>query len=511
MYAVNMSAVNPLPVFEDDYVEAYEAGMTGDQFGALYDSAYANLTEVNQPTTENLVQDNDYYLPHTLTNEEFVEGMAFLDANNATIFRTDAAMDHEASLETSGILLPTEVVVANAPIYFEANDVSAMNLAANVGTETSDVSAIDFEANDVSAMDLAANVGTETSDVSAIDFEANDVSAMDLAANVGTETSDVSAIDFEANDVSAIDFEANDVSAIDFEANDVSAMDLAANVGTETSDVSMTDAPSDLMDDELIDPETIRALMEFDPRDVQLNQNQGAQVYPDPETPKRNDTQIVYGLPTPGSNSELEEAQAPATASTTTPATPPETTTVNLTECSIESLPGHQTQFSSLAAIRESMRQVDRRHHPEDDKSIPTTAEEKQVLVGKLIVVLKNMEGIRDGEAAIRTFNNRNFTDVDFELTAWEILEAMLTRHQFGASLTPAHAKRKTGRFEDRFLSACNALNCSKSVAKHCLDPEFVKTFVDHPQGALGRVIGNQKINERKGVLLKAGKEAMSK
>ncbi|KAJ5638586.1 hypothetical protein N7528_000976 [Penicillium herquei] len=485
MYSVNMSAARPLPVFDDHFIEAFGAGMTEDEFGALWASTCAGLTEANQPTTENLVQDNDY-VPNPMNNEQFVEEMTSFNPATGLMFKADSALDHEASIETSGILLPTEVVVANAPINFEANDVSM---------KTSAVPAMDFDAIDFDA--IAASMKT------------SDVPAMDLAANVGTETSDVSAMDFEANDVS-------------IDTSDIPAMDLAANVGAETSDVSMTDAPSDLVDDELMSPETIRALMDFDPRDVQLNQNQGAQVYPDPETPKRNDTQIFYGLPTPGSNSEWEEAQAPAIASTTTPPTPPEaetttpptppeTTIVDLTERSIESLPGHQTQFSSLAAILESMRQVDRLHRPEKDKSIPTTAEEKQVLVGKLIVVLKNMEGIHDSETSIRTFNNRKFTDTEFELTAWEILEAMLTRHQFGASLTPAHAKRKTGLFKDRFLSACNALNCSKSVAKHCLDSEFVKTFVDHPQGALDRVRGNQKVNGRKGVLLKVAKEALSK
>ncbi|KAJ5714656.1 uncharacterized protein N7483_011837 [Penicillium malachiteum] len=155
------------------------------------------------------------------------------------------------------------------------------------------------------------------------------------------------------------------------------------------------------------------------------------------------------------------------------------------------------------------MRQIDYKHCPGDDDSIPTTDEEKKVLVGKLIVALKNMEGIKDSEASIRTFNNRNTTELEFELTAWEILEAMITRHELGASLTPAHAKRKTGIFEVRFLAVCHALDCSKSVAKHCLDAEYVKTFVDHPKGALDRVLGNKVVNARKSVLLKAGKEAL--
>ncbi|KAJ6024093.1 hypothetical protein N7540_004890 [Penicillium herquei] len=274
--------------------------------------------------------------------------------------------------------------------------------------------------------------------------------------------------------------------------------------GQDIDMLDLSEVPTALTDNQVME-----ALMNFDPKEVEINQNQ-EQAPRAPQTPNNHgaETQIVFGMPTPPTNPELEEAGAPVTPPN--PPTPPTApTSGNASERTIDSLACQKTQFSSLAEAREAMRQIDHRHNPKEDKSIPTTPEEKQVLVGKLIVALKNMDGIKDGEAAIRTFTNREFTDLDFEVTAWEILEAMITRHQFGASLTPAHAKRKTGLFKDRFVTVCHALDCSKSVAKHCLDVAYVKTFVDHPKGALDRVLGNKKVNDRKSVVLKAGKEAL--
>ncbi|KAH5125479.1 hypothetical protein HBI68_093450 [Parastagonospora nodorum] len=152
---------------------------------------------------------------------------------------------------------------------------------------------------------------------------------------------------------------------------------------------------------------------------------------------------------------------------------------------------------------------------PENDRTIPTTDDEKYTCVKSIVAAFRNNEGCK--EVSTRpVFRNRwgadatHYTKEELENAAWDIIDAMIHIHTVGwtkklldQKLRDQVQKTMYCTFEDRFNGLVKLLTNSKRTCEDLLKSERFYTTIGNPFELEMRTSSNKNSNKRKGTMLK--------
>jgi hypothetical protein len=157
---------------------------------------------------------------------------------------------------------------------------------------------------------------------------------------------------------------------------------------------------------------------------------------------------------------------------------------------------------------------------PENDRTIPTTDDEKYTCVKSIVAAFRNNKGCK--EVSTRpVFRNRwgadatHYTKEELENAAWDIIDAMIHIHTVGwtkklldqklldQKLRDQVQKTMYCTFGDRFDGLVKLLTNSKRTCEDLLKSERFYTAIGNPFELEMRTSSNKNSNKRKGTMLK--------
>ncbi|KAI1977568.1 hypothetical protein LOZ55_003345 [Ophidiomyces ophidiicola] len=149
------------------------------------------------------------------------------------------------------------------------------------------------------------------------------------------------------------------------------------------------------------------------------------------------------------------------------------------------------------------------------DATIPQTQIEREAIVRDLMMSMYDLSNSKDNDGMLRPWRERRYCFQRVEIACWNILAACIERHQNGPLRQSWELKDSKpdniGTFAERISIILQILRERKTICKRLLDVPFFLNFIDDPNYQENRVEQNKGLNAKKGVVIKAGKDALEK